>query len=72
MAELSTKQKELLRTMEDLRSEYEQVTDDCSIKSFPKAFERINDQFDELIQKVEDGEFMEEAETKEEESADSD
>lgn len=66
---LKGKQKELFIDLEKVRGEYETVLDDSSVKSLPRALERINDKFDEILQKLEDGEFQEEVGVGEEEEA---
>lgn len=65
MAKLGPQQKALLKALEGIRAEYETAIDDESIKSLPREMKRIHDKFDELLQKLEDGEFEDEDEEEE-------
>lgn len=65
MSELGTKHKKLLKELEEVRSKYETLLEDSSVKSLPKEFERTNDEFDGIIQAVEDGDYVDEPEEEE-------
>jgi molecular chaperone GrpE (heat shock protein) len=62
MVKLADKQKKLLSELENIRSEMDTILSDESVVSFPKAYKTMTDNFDDVIQRLEDGEFGEEEE----------
>ena len=57
---LTEKQKELLKDLEVVRSEMEVLLEDETIISLPRAYRMVKDNFDAVLQKLEDGEYQEE------------
>lgn len=66
-SELGPKQKELLKKLELIRGNYETVFDDESVKSLPKAMTAIHDEFDAVLQGLEEGEFVDDDDEDEDE-----
>lgn len=64
---MSDKMKKLLKTLEDVRTEMETMLEDETILTFPKAFRRMKDNFDDVIVAVEAGDYNEEKEEDDEE-----
>ena len=60
MAEISKKHKELISELEGVSNTMDMILDDEAIVSFPKAFKIIARELDDIIQKLEDGEFEDE------------
>jgi hypothetical protein len=56
---LSEKQQKLLKDLEAVRSNMEYLLDEESVLSLPKKFSRVKDDFDAVLQALEDGEYEE-------------
>lgn len=68
MAELGKNQRQMLKDLEEVRSKYETVVEDESIKALPRAVEKINEDFDAILQKIEDCEYQDDKEEEDEET----
>lgn len=66
--EISKNHKELLKDLEEVRKEMDTLLEDESILSLPKTFQRLKDEFDHVLQCIEDGEYEEDLEAPKEET----
>lgn len=66
---LNSKQKKLLDDLNDVRNRMESLLEDETVISLPRTFTKIKDEFDSVLQGLEDGEY--EPDIEETESEDS-
>jgi regulator of replication initiation timing len=60
MAKLSKNHKKLHGELEDIYNPLDTLLEDETMKSFPKAFEKLKDKLGDIIQSIEDGDYEEE------------
>jgi uncharacterized protein YoxC len=63
---MTPKEAKLFKDLEEIRNTLETLVDDETVKTMPKAIKDLTNQFDAILQDIEDGEYREESEENEE------
>jgi hypothetical protein len=54
---LPKKTKALLKDLEEVRNQMEDLLEDQTVANLPRAYNRVKDSFDNVLQKIEDGDY---------------